>query len=58
LLAPGLDELLPAAQEGPIITVNVSAYRSDAIILTPQGVQVVPLPDLTPEAVVEQVEGP
>lgn len=56
LLAPGLDELLPAAQEGPIITVNVSAYRSDAIILTPQGVQVVPLPDLTPEAVVEQVE--
>ncbi|WP_328457676.1 CHAT domain-containing protein [Streptomyces sp. NBC_00386] len=56
LLAPGLDELLPAALEGSIITVNVSAYRSDAIILTPQGVQVVPLPDLTPEAVVEQVQ--
>lgn len=37
LLAPGLDELLPAALEGSIITVNVSAYRSDAIILTPRG---------------------
>ncbi|GAA3797057.1 CHAT domain-containing protein [Streptomyces coacervatus] len=55
LLPPSLDDLLPAAQAGAIITVNVSGYRSDALILTPQGAHAVPLPALTPEAVAGHV---
>lgn len=38
---------LPAAAAGPVIVVNTSRYRSDALIITAQGVRAVPLPDLT-----------
>ncbi|MEY9989226.1 tetratricopeptide (TPR) repeat protein [Streptomyces sp. V4I8] len=52
---PELTGLLAAAQEGPIIFLNVSTYRSDAIILEPGGVRTVPLPAVTLRAVEEQV---
>ncbi|MEU6409769.1 CHAT domain-containing protein [Microbispora sp. NPDC046933] len=39
--------LLEEAHEGPIVIVNVSEYRCDALILTSEGVQVQELPDLT-----------
>lgn len=38
---------LPAAADGPVIVVNTSGYRSDALIVTASGVRPVPLPDLT-----------
>ncbi|MFI6010202.1 CHAT domain-containing protein [Streptomyces sp. NPDC051243] len=44
-----------AAVDGPVVLVNVSRYRSDAIALTPHGTTVVPLPEATPEAVSAQV---
>jgi tetratricopeptide (TPR) repeat protein len=50
LLPPQLDQLTAAAAHGPIVTVNVNRYRSDALILTLSGVQAVPLPGLTPES--------
>ncbi|MEU4761788.1 CHAT domain-containing protein [Actinosynnema sp. NPDC023794] len=40
-------ELLGAAADGPIVIVNVSALRCDALVMTPDGVDVVPLPGLT-----------
>jgi tetratricopeptide (TPR) repeat protein len=40
-------ELLDAAVEGPIVIVNVSRLRCDALVVTTEGVDVVPLPDLT-----------
>ncbi|GHH88244.1 hypothetical protein GCM10018793_67220 [Streptomyces sulfonofaciens] len=40
-----------AAEEGPIVFLNVSAHRSDAIILGPDGTRTVPLPAVTLEAV-------
>ncbi|MBE3012980.1 CHAT domain-containing protein [Microbispora sp. NEAU-D428] len=43
---PGLAELCAAAEDGPIVVFNVSRYRSDAILLTPDGVDHLPLPDL------------
>ncbi|MEV4948913.1 CHAT domain-containing protein [Streptomyces sp. NPDC053755] len=46
---PRLADLLPAAAAGPVVVVNVSRYRSDALVVTPEGrVEVVPLPDLDP----------
>jgi hypothetical protein len=41
-------EMLAAAQRGPIVLLNVSTYRSDAIALTSDGVLVIPLPALDP----------
>ncbi|MEI7031869.1 CHAT domain-containing protein [Streptomyces pratensis] len=41
------DELVPAAAEGPVVIVNISAIRCDAILLLPGGaIDVVELPDV------------
>ena len=45
-----LEQLLAQAAEGPIVLVNVSRHRCDALLLTPDGLQVVPLPGLEAEA--------
>ncbi|MGY0007120.1 CHAT domain-containing protein [Micromonospora sp. I033] len=54
LAAPPLDALRAEAAAGPIVLINVSRYRSDALILTAGGVDVVPLPEITPARVAEQ----
>ncbi|MGV9366952.1 CHAT domain-containing protein [Amycolatopsis sp. NPDC003731] len=41
------ESFLPAASGGPVIVVNTSDYRSDALIVTALGVRAVPLPKLT-----------
>ncbi|MEU8825114.1 CHAT domain-containing protein [Streptomyces sp. NPDC048636] len=52
LRPPSLADLVTAAAEGPVVVVNVSTYRCDALVVTADaGVDVVPLPDLTLEAV-------
>lgn len=51
LLPPDIADLLPAAAEGPIVLLNVSEIRSDALILSIVGVSTVPLPALTPSRV-------
>lgn len=52
---PGIDELLAQTQQGPLVFLNVSKYRSDAIILDSGGVRTLHLPEVTPQAVNEQV---
>lgn len=44
LLPPDID--LSLAAEGPIVVVNSSRFRSDAILLTTSGISTVPLPGL------------
>jgi tetratricopeptide (TPR) repeat protein len=44
--APPVGALLSAARSGPVVVVNVSEYRCDALIVLPTGVRVVPLPRL------------
>jgi tetratricopeptide (TPR) repeat protein len=56
LLPRSASDLLRAASEGPVILLNVSDLRSDALMLTASGVQVVPLASLTPQAVREKVQ--
>ena len=55
LLPRPIADLLPAADSGPIVLVNITDLRCDALILTPAGVQVLPLPKLSPTAVADQV---
>ncbi|MGI6873711.1 hypothetical protein [Amycolatopsis sp. 3B14] len=55
LRPPSLADLTAQAHEGPVVYVNVSGYRCDAVILTPDGVQVRPLPDLSSEALRQRV---
>lgn len=42
---PDFAELRAAAVDGPVIVVNVAALRTDALVLTTKGVEVVELPD-------------
>jgi tetratricopeptide (TPR) repeat protein len=51
-----LDSLLTAAARGPVVMVNVSEYRCDALILSEDRVHPVRLPELTKEDVAEQVQ--
>ena len=55
LLPVPLADLLPAAAEGPVVLINVTGVRSDALVLTPDGVEVLGLPEVDPEGVGEQV---
>jgi hypothetical protein len=50
LQPPRLDRLLPAAEAGPVVVVNVSRWRCDALIVTAGGVEVKELAGLTAEA--------
>ncbi|MGR6320767.1 CHAT domain-containing protein [Micromonospora soli] len=45
-----LETLLPPATEGPVVVVNVSQWRCDAIIVRHTGVTPRPLPDLTAQS--------
>jgi hypothetical protein len=54
-LPPGTAELYAQAAEGPVVTFNISQYRSDALLLTQDAVTSIALPGLTREAVTERV---
>lgn len=47
LLPTSFDELAEAAADGPVVLVNVSRHRCDSLVVTTDGVRVVPLPELT-----------
>ncbi|WP_238413194.1 CHAT domain-containing protein [Saccharothrix deserti] len=48
-------DLLDAAAAGPVVLLNVSRYRSDALALTRNGVSVIPLPEADPAEVERQL---
>jgi tetratricopeptide (TPR) repeat protein len=52
---PSLERILAQSADGPVVYLNVSEYRSDAIILRPAGALTVPL-RVTPRQVTEQAQ--
>jgi Tetratricopeptide repeat len=52
---PATEELLIDAAAGPVVTFNVSAYRSDALLLTTSGIINVHLPDLDIDTLISKV---
>ncbi|SDM38170.1 CHAT domain-containing protein [Nonomuraea jiangxiensis] len=55
-LPPPTAELTSQAEHGPVVVFNTSEHRSDALILTRDGIDSVPLPNLGTEALVAQIE--
>lgn len=53
---PDIRELVAHAANGPVVTFNVSGYRSDALLLTRSGVTAVALPRLRYSDLIEQIE--
>ncbi|MGW6918608.1 CHAT domain-containing tetratricopeptide repeat protein [Kitasatospora sp. NPDC054939] len=54
LAPPSTASLLATAADGPVVLAYCSPHRSDALVLRPGGVLLVPLPRATPRAVAEQ----
>ncbi len=54
-LPPPTQELIAQAEEGPVVVFNVSQYRSDALLLTSNGITCLPLPGLSRSSVIEHV---
>lgn len=56
LRPPRLETLLPAAEGGPVLVVNVSRWRCDALIVRANGVTLRELPDLSLTEVTARTE--
>ncbi|WP_371551398.1 CHAT domain-containing protein [Streptomyces sp. NBC_00554] len=54
-LPPTAEELLAEAGPGPVVAFNVSRYRSDALLLTRDGITHCELPQLTVDAVTDTI---
>jgi hypothetical protein len=57
LRPPRLERLLPAAGAGPVVIVNVSPWRCDALIVTTAGVEVKNLAGLTADEITARARG-
>ncbi|MFI7364806.1 CHAT domain-containing protein [Streptomyces sp. NPDC050149] len=53
---PGLEELLAAAVFGPVVSFSISRRRSDALLLTSDGIQTLNLPDLSYDALLDRIQ--
>ena len=54
-LPPTTEELLAQAVSGPVVTFNISRYRSDALLLTTGGVTALELPGLAHDTLIDQI---
>ena len=57
LKPPPAAGLLGAAQLGPVVMINVSRHRCDALVLSSGGIQLIPLPSLSHGDVHDRVTG-
>jgi hypothetical protein len=56
-LAPRtITELLLAAEDGPVVLLNVDELRSDALVLSPDSVEVISLPEVDPSTVLNKAK--
>lgn len=55
LRPPAIDDFIKAAERGPIIIINMSPYRSDAFLVSRDGVKAISLPGLTPDELGKRV---
>jgi hypothetical protein len=55
LLPPSLDTLRAEAEAGPVALFNTSQHRADAFLLTPAGVEHLPLPGLTLDRLADRI---
>ncbi|MGA5872274.1 CHAT domain-containing protein [Streptomyces cinereoruber] len=53
---PAVGELLAQAAFGPVVSFNVSRHRSDALLLTSDGIESLNLPDLTYDLTIDRIQ--
>ncbi|KAI3571794.1 CHAT domain-containing protein [Fusarium oxysporum f. sp. albedinis] len=56
LLAASEADMLEAARPGPIVVLNVSSYRCDALIIEQSGIRLLELPHLSRDAINDHVQ--
>ncbi|KAL4963724.1 uncharacterized protein BDV14DRAFT_201694 [Aspergillus stella-maris] len=56
LRAPSEEEMRLAAHSGPIVVINVSQYRCDAILITKNAIRSLPLPNLKSKEIEEKAK--
>ena len=56
LLPPNAEEIRNLARNGPIVCFNISSVSSEAFVVTPSAVEVVPLPNLSEDIVSDALE--
>ncbi|KAH6877251.1 hypothetical protein B0T10DRAFT_464644 [Thelonectria olida] len=56
LLSASEADMLEAARHGPIVVVNVSSYRCDALVIGQSGIRLLELPRLSREALEDHVQ--
>ncbi|KAL4958638.1 CHAT domain-containing protein [Aspergillus stella-maris] len=56
LQAPSNKKMQHAAQKGPIVTINISQYRCDAILVEQDKIHVLPLPNLRSREIEEKAK--
>ncbi|MFD6329536.1 CHAT domain-containing protein [Streptomyces niveus] len=56
LAPPDLADLLISTTHGPVVLINVSRLRSDALIVQPSGITPVELPGVTTDSVADQAD--
>ncbi|WP_435601172.1 CHAT domain-containing protein [Streptomyces sp. C10-9-1] len=54
-LPPTTDELHTQTAQGPVVVFNISTLRSDALLLTTEGITSLELPHLTPRKVTDKI---
>ncbi|MER5540629.1 hypothetical protein [Streptomyces mirabilis] len=54
-LPPTTDELPTQASQGRVVVLNISRFRSDALLLTDEGITSLELPHLTPNKVIDRI---
>lgn len=54
-LPPSPEDMMVMATEGPIVIVNPTLFRSDAIIVTTSSIKALPLPGLAVEEAIERI---
>jgi tetratricopeptide (TPR) repeat protein len=55
LMPPSASEIADVSTEGPVVLLNESQYRCDAVLLAPEGVRILPLPGVSPDATAEKL---
>ncbi|MEE1830905.1 CHAT domain-containing protein [Streptomyces sp. SP17KL33] len=55
LRPPSLESLLRAAARGPVVVINISRWRCDALLVRTSGLETLPLPGLTADEVARRV---
>ncbi|MGW6886725.1 CHAT domain-containing protein [Streptomyces chartreusis] len=56
MLPPKPEDLVAEARQGPVVVFNVSGYRSDALLLTADGVGRLSLPELAHDTLIEKID--